>query len=185
MPWVRQVGSPGEPCLVAMGGPDAVALRGALLKPIDHQHRGELTVAAGEVRDLQLTWFPSHLEVPPALEVEKELGDTKAWWQDWADRISHDGPHRDEVVRSLLILRALTNHENRRYRRRGDDGAARGDRGVCALGLPLRLAARCRPHARGAARPRLPRRGRAVAGMVAAGRRRRPRRSQIMYGPAG
>ncbi|UTT53140.1 glycoside hydrolase family 15 protein [Microbacterium maritypicum] len=111
MPWVRQVGSPGEPCLVAMGGPDAVALRGAPLKPIDHQHRGELTVAAGEVRDLQLTWFPSHLEVPPALEVEKELGDTKAWWQDWADRISHDGPHRDEVVRSLLILRALTNHE--------------------------------------------------------------------------
>lgn len=111
MPWVRQVGSPGEPCLVAMGGPDAVALRGALLKPIDHQHRGELTVAAREVRDLQLTWFPSHLEVPPALEVEKELGDTKAWWQDWADRISHDGPHRDEVVRSLLILRALTNHE--------------------------------------------------------------------------
>lgn len=111
MPWVRQVGSEGEPCLLAMGGPDAVTLRGASLTAIDHQHRGELTVGVGEVRDLHLTWFPSHLELPSALDVQKELDDTKAWWQDWADRIAHDGPHRDEVVRSLLILRALTNHE--------------------------------------------------------------------------
>jgi len=111
MPWVRQVGTDAEPCLVAMGGPDAVALRGAALKAVDHQHRGEMTVEAGEVRDLQLTWFPSHLEVPPTLDVEKEIAETKAWWQEWAERISHEGPHRDEVVRSLLILRALTNHE--------------------------------------------------------------------------
>lgn len=111
MPWVRQVGSDAEPCLVAMGGPDAVSLRGAPLTAIDHQHRGEVIVDAGEVRDLQLTWFPSHLEVPQALDVDEELDHTKAWWQDWADQISHDGPHRDEVVRSLLILRALTNHE--------------------------------------------------------------------------
>lgn len=111
MPWVRQVGSHDAPCLVAMGGPDAVAVRGAALEPIDHQHRGELTVTAGETRDLHLTWFPSHLDLPPTLDGEKELGATKQWWQDWADRISHDGPHRDEVVRSLLILRALTNHE--------------------------------------------------------------------------
>jgi GH15 family glucan-1,4-alpha-glucosidase len=111
MPWVRQVGSEGEPCLVAMGGPDAVALRGAPLTAIDHQHRGEVAVEAGDVRDLQLTWFRSHLELPPTLDVQHEIETTKAWWQDWADRISHDGPHRDEVVRSLLILRALTNHE--------------------------------------------------------------------------
>ena len=111
MPWVRQVGSDAEPCVVAIGGPDAVALRGAPLTAIDHQHRGEVTVDAGEVRDLHLTWFPSHLELPPPLDVPAELETTTAWWQDWADRIAHDGPHRDEVVRSLLILRALTNHE--------------------------------------------------------------------------
>ncbi|MFK3677153.1 glycoside hydrolase family 15 protein [Microbacterium sp. NPDC090218] len=111
MPWVRQVGSEDEPCLLAMGGPDAVALRGARLEAIDHQHWGEVTVEQGEVRDLQLTWFPSHLDLPQTLDVEREIEDTKAWWQDWADRISHEGPHRDEVVRSLLILRALTNHE--------------------------------------------------------------------------
>ncbi|MFD8769438.1 glycoside hydrolase family 15 protein [Microbacterium oxydans] len=111
MPWVRQVGSAGDRYLVAMGGPDAVAIRGAALTAIDHQHRGEAHVEPGEVRDLHLTWFPSHFDVPPALDAASHLVDTKAWWQDWADRIAHDGPHRDEVVRSLLILRALTNHE--------------------------------------------------------------------------
>ena len=111
MPWVRQVGSDTDPCVVAMGGPDAIAVRGAALTAIDHQHRGEVAVGAGEVRDLQLTWFPSHLDLPPQPDAQAELDGTKAWWQEWADRIAHDGPHRDEVVRSLLILRALTNHE--------------------------------------------------------------------------
>jgi GH15 family glucan-1,4-alpha-glucosidase len=111
MPWVRQTGTADEPCLVAMGGPDAVAFRGAQLTAVDHQHRGELTVSAGDERDLQLTWFPSHREVPAPLVVDDEVERTKDWWQSWADRISHDGPRRGDVVRSLLLLRALTNHE--------------------------------------------------------------------------
>jgi GH15 family glucan-1,4-alpha-glucosidase len=111
MPWVRQTGTPHHPRLVAMAGPDAVALRGAALKAVDHEHRGDLTVTSGEIQDLQLTWFPSHLDVPEPLDVDAELDRTKGWWQDWADRIEHEGPCRDAVVRSLLILRALTNHE--------------------------------------------------------------------------
>jgi GH15 family glucan-1,4-alpha-glucosidase len=111
MPWVRQTGTAHQPRLVAMAGPDAVALRGAALRPVDHEHRGEVTVAAGEVRDLQLTWFPSHLDVPEPLDVDRELKRTKSWWQGWADRIEHHGAHHGIVVRSLLILRALTNHE--------------------------------------------------------------------------
>lgn len=111
MPWVRQTGTAHHPRLVAMAGPDAVALRGAALKPVDHEHRGDMSVAAGEVRDLQLTWFPSHLDVPEPLDIDRELKRTKHWWQDWADRIEHRGVHHEIVVRSLLILRALTNHE--------------------------------------------------------------------------
>ncbi|MBO0980825.1 glycoside hydrolase family 15 protein [Microbacterium sp. SD291] len=111
MPWVRQTGTAEDPCVTAMGGPDAVALRGAPLEAADHRHRGEVVVRAGEVRDLHLTWFPSHRDVPPPLDVATELEQTKSWWQGWADRISHDGPHRAEVVRSLLVLRALSNHE--------------------------------------------------------------------------
>jgi len=111
MPWVRQTGTAHHPRLVAMAGPDAVAVRGVALKPADHEHHGDLTVAAGEVRDLQLTWFPSHVDVPDPLDVDRELERTKSWWQGWADRVEHRGVHHEAVVRSLLILRALTNHE--------------------------------------------------------------------------
>lgn len=111
MPWLRQTGTPEAPCLVAMAGPDAVAVRGAALASVDHEHRGEVAVWAGETRDLHLTWFPSYREVPEPLDVERAHAETTAWWREWAGRIAHDGPHRDEVVRSLLILRALSNHE--------------------------------------------------------------------------
>lgn len=111
MPWVRQTGSAQHPQLVAMAGPDAIVVRGAALHAVDHQHEGELTVQAGETRDLHLTWFPSHREVPDPLDVDDVLALTKDWWQSWADRVEHSGPYHEKVVRSLLILRALTNHE--------------------------------------------------------------------------
>lgn len=111
MPWVRQTGTADEPCLVAMAGPDAVAVRGAELHAVDHAHRGEVRVAAGEVRDLHLTWFPSHRDVPQRTDVDDALRTTVDWWRRWAERISHHGPHHTEVVRSLLVLRALTDHE--------------------------------------------------------------------------
>ncbi|WP_193597271.1 glycoside hydrolase family 15 protein [Microbacterium sp. YJN-G] len=111
MPWVRQTGTASEPEVVAMAGPDALVLRGAALKAGGHRHHGDLTVAAGEQRDLHLTWFPSYRPVPDPLDVDEQLERTKQWWQTWADRIEHSGPHHEKVVRSLLILRALTNHE--------------------------------------------------------------------------
>ena len=111
MPWVRQTGTPEHPRIVAMAGPDAVAVHGGPLHAADHEHRGELTVAAGETRDVHLTWFPSHRDVPDPLDVDEVLALTKDWWQSWADRIEHSGPHHEKVVRSLLLLRALTNHE--------------------------------------------------------------------------
>lgn len=111
MPWVRQTGTPRQPRLIAMAGPDALILRGAKLRPTGREHRGEVAVSAGERRDLLLTWFPSHRPTPDELDVDDQLERTRTWWQSWADRVEHSGPHHESVVRSLLILRALTNHE--------------------------------------------------------------------------
>ncbi|GAA3755358.1 glycoside hydrolase family 15 protein [Microbacterium kribbense] len=111
MPWVRQTGTADEPEIIAMAGPDAIMLRGAAMKAADHVHRGTVTVDAGEHVDVTLTWFRSHVTHPDRLDVEEALIHTRGWWQSWADRIEHHGPHRAEVVRSLLILRALTNRE--------------------------------------------------------------------------
>ncbi|OAN36597.1 glycoside hydrolase family 15 protein [Microbacterium sp. H83] len=111
LPWVRQVGTPDEPALHATAGPEAVIVRGAALVASDHAHTATIRVSGGEVRDLTMGWFRSHEQTPPALDVDTALAETRDWWQGWAAGIEHDGPHRDEVVRSLLVLRALTHRD--------------------------------------------------------------------------
>lgn len=111
MPWMRQAGTGDEPQLIAIGGPDALVVRGARLTAQNHAHAGTFTVAAGETVDLTMTWFPSHRPVPDPVDIDAALEKTHAWWAKWAEGIEHAGPHHDEVVRSLLVLRALT-HED-------------------------------------------------------------------------
>ena len=111
LPWVRQVGTSEEPALRATAGPEAVIVRGVRLVAEDHRHRATFTVSADEVRDLTLSWFPSHEHSPSPLDVDAAIAATRSWWQGWASGIQHDGEHRGEVVRSLLVLRALTNKD--------------------------------------------------------------------------
>jgi len=111
VPWVRQVGDEDAPALLAIAGPDAVVLRGAALRPTGRSHRGTLSVGAGERVDLTLAWFPSYEERPAPLDVDRALAETSDWWEEWSERIEHTGPHHDAVVRSLLVLRALSHHD--------------------------------------------------------------------------
>lgn len=118
VPWVRRVGGKGDLAkgLLASAGPDAVLLRttGKLPKARGRTHVGKIKVAAGEVVDTVLTWYPSHREPPAPMAVGDRLESTRRWWQEWADR--GDGPaakgtYAAAVTRSLLVLRALT-HED-------------------------------------------------------------------------
>lgn len=108
VPWVRRTGTTGAPELRAIGGPDALVIRGVELRADGKSHHGEFEVAPGEVVDLTLAWHPSHRPPPPAFDVSAALASTRAWWLDWAGRINQRGLHRDEVVRSLLVLHALS-----------------------------------------------------------------------------
>ena len=111
LPWVRQTGTEESPELVAMAGPDAIVMRGLRLRADGVRHTGALQVSAGEVHDVTLTWFPSYRPVPDRLDVARALEQTRGWWQEWADRIEPGEVHPAEVRRSLLVLRALTNHD--------------------------------------------------------------------------
>src|SRR5690606_29383928 len=111
LPWVQQLDSDDGPQLVAMAGPDAVVMRGVRLHAGGERQRAEFAVGAEEEVELTLTWFASHRAVPGRLDVNLALQQTHAWWQSWADRVEHGGVHGSEVVRSLLVLRALTNHD--------------------------------------------------------------------------
>jgi GH15 family glucan-1,4-alpha-glucosidase len=106
VPWVLQT----HHALLAVAGPDALCLR----TPVPTRGEGLTTVAefavgAGERVPFVLTWFPSHRgELPDPLDAAQALADTCQFWRDWSSRCTYQGEYRDAVVRSLLVLKALT-----------------------------------------------------------------------------
>jgi GH15 family glucan-1,4-alpha-glucosidase len=105
VPWVRRV----DDALVAIGGPDAICLR----SPVDFEGRDLTTVAEFRVErghrvPFVLSWFGSHRPLPKALDADRALADTEKWWRRWSARCTYTGEWRDQVVRSLITLKALT-----------------------------------------------------------------------------
>ncbi len=112
MPWVRQIPEKRDHALVAVAGPDAVVIRGPLLTPSDHAHVSDFAVSEGETIDICMTWYPSHRKVPSRINVRSNIRRSNRWWNNWtsACNVEHD-KYRDQVTRSLLILRALTHDD--------------------------------------------------------------------------
>jgi GH15 family glucan-1,4-alpha-glucosidase len=117
VPWVRQIGAANSSdalpmgVLLAVAGPDAVTLRGPRLVADDTMHRGDFRVGAGQTVDSVLRWEPSYRDVPQPFDVDDALDLTRAWWTTWAGRIRDGGRWGDRVLRSMLVLRALTHAE--------------------------------------------------------------------------
>jgi GH15 family glucan-1,4-alpha-glucosidase len=111
IPWVRQTRYGGEPALLATAGPSTVIRRGPELHPVGHTHTTEFDIGAGQTIDLVLTGYPSHREPPHPIDVDEALQLTIDWWRDWAARSEPPSPYDDEVQRSLLVLRALTDED--------------------------------------------------------------------------
>jgi len=111
VPWVRQLTNESTHGLVAVAGPDAVVIRGPHLQASDHRHVSDFTVSAGDTVDVQMTWYPAERHTPHAVDVDAAYRSTADWWAGWAVRCTDQGPYREEVLRSMLVLRALT-HES-------------------------------------------------------------------------
>ena len=105
MPWVRHVAG----ALHAIAGPDSVWLRTPV--PVHGENwttLAEFTVAEGERVPFMLTWHASHRPAPRRIDPVRALGDTEAWWGEWASGLDYAGGWQDAVIRSLLTLKALT-----------------------------------------------------------------------------
>jgi alpha,alpha-trehalase len=99
---------------VVYGGADALVLQSEL--PIGTAEVSACTAArtlqAGEEAFVALTYSLPHELAPERLTMEAVAGklrSTEGFWRQWAGRCTYKGRYRDAVVRSALVLKALTN----------------------------------------------------------------------------
>ncbi len=105
VPWVRRI-----PCGIrAVAGPDSllfhtdVPLRGENMTTV-----ADFTVSEGQRVAFVLLWHPYHESCPERTDAEETIRRTERWWQKWSGRCTYRGPWREDVLRSLITLKALT-----------------------------------------------------------------------------
>ncbi|MGH2348517.1 MAG: glycoside hydrolase family 15 protein [bacterium] len=104
----------GAGLAVVYGGADALVLQSdiPLIPRGLADCSGETVLRSGEEAFLAVTHARPHelraarLKVP---EVRKRIEDTRRFWTEWADGCTHEGPFRDQVMRSAIVLKALSN----------------------------------------------------------------------------
>ena len=108
VPWVSRL---DDRSLRAIAGPDMIVIRTDVeLRGENLTTVGDFTIGEGESVSFVLTWGPSHLPPPAAVEPGPALVDTEQFWRQWSARCTYKGPWRDAVMRSLLTLKALIYH---------------------------------------------------------------------------
>jgi GH15 family glucan-1,4-alpha-glucosidase len=107
-PWIERV----DGGALAFGGPDALQLSTTQdLTVADGSVEAHFTAREGARERLSLTWFPSYGSPPRVEDPEAALIRTCGFWSAWSARCTYRGDWRDEVLRSLITLKALTDSE--------------------------------------------------------------------------
>jgi GH15 family glucan-1,4-alpha-glucosidase len=105
VPWVQRA----DHGLTAIAGPSALRLRTPIeLEGKDFRTVGRFTVRAGERVPFRLCCFQSYDREPADRDPLRLLQDTEAFWKDWTGGCRIEGPWRDAVLRSLIVLKSLT-----------------------------------------------------------------------------
>ena len=104
-PWT-ELSSDGA---IATAGPDAFRLSTPLpLQVEDGTVIAEFVAVEGGRERLTLTWHLSYEESPPVEDADSALARTEAWWREWSGRCDYQGAYREEVLTSLIALKAMT-----------------------------------------------------------------------------
>ena len=93
----------------AVAGPDAIYLQTPIdLRQTDGTASATFTISEGERVPFHLVWYPSHLPHPEPADPFELVACAEAWWGEWSGRCQYAGPYREDVLRSLITLKALT-----------------------------------------------------------------------------
>jgi len=104
-PWIEST-SDG---VLATAGPDAFRLSTPLpLIVQDGSVEADFVVVEGARERLTLCWHLSYEDSPTIEDADSALARTEAWWREWAGRCAYQGAYREEVVNSLLVVKAMT-----------------------------------------------------------------------------
>jgi GH15 family glucan-1,4-alpha-glucosidase len=104
VPWVESA----PDGVIATAGPDAFRLSTVLPLEIEDGTVGADFVAVEGARQrLSLTWHLSYEESPPVEDADSALARTEAWWREWSGRCAYQGRYRDEVLTSLIAIKAM------------------------------------------------------------------------------
>jgi GH15 family glucan-1,4-alpha-glucosidase len=104
-PWIEQA----TDGVVATAGADAFRLSTPLALQVDDgTAAAEFVVPEGARERLTLTWHLSYETTPPVEDADSALARTEAWWREWSSRCRYEGAYRDEVLTSLIALKAMT-----------------------------------------------------------------------------
>ena len=95
--------------VLVTAGPEAFRLSTPLpLVLQDGTVKAEFVVVEGARERLTLTWHLSYEQTPPVEDADSALARTEAWWREWSGRSRYQGAYREEVLTSLIVLKALT-----------------------------------------------------------------------------
>jgi GH15 family glucan-1,4-alpha-glucosidase len=104
-PWIEKVADGA----IATAGPDAFRLSTPLpLQLEDSTISADFTVVEGARERLTLIWHLSYTETPAVEDADSALARTEQWWREWSGRCRYEGAYRDEVLTSLIVLKAMT-----------------------------------------------------------------------------
>ena len=105
VPWVRRL----DDTLLATAGPNTLELhtpvkcRGEDMKTVVDFH-----VQEGQCVPFVLEYRRSHEPARDAIDARQSLNETEQQWSQWVGQCTYRGRWRDQVVRSLVTLKALT-----------------------------------------------------------------------------
>ena len=95
--------------VMATAGADAFRLSTPLSLSVDNgTATAQFDAIEGARERFTLTWHSAHRETPPVEDADSALARTETWWQEWTGRGRYEGSYRDEVMRSLIVLKAMT-----------------------------------------------------------------------------
>ncbi|MBV8809217.1 MAG: glycoside hydrolase family 15 protein [Acidobacteriaceae bacterium] len=108
VPWVRSL---DKNRIQAIAGAERLMIDSPVeLRGEDLTTRAEFEIAEGQEIPFVLTWSPSYAPLPNPKPAKEIVANVTHAWQKWSSQHTPKGEYSEAVLRSIITLKALTDH---------------------------------------------------------------------------